>query len=102
MCGVKLVDGKNTEDQMKMLGLKETLDKMAQANGVRWYGHVVRRDEENILKKANDASSEWTTKARTSNANLEETNRREIEKDWVEGGGGYRSCEMERGSESDC
>ena len=29
MCGVKLVDGKNTEDLMKMLGLKKTLDKMA-------------------------------------------------------------------------
>ena len=25
---------------------------MAQANGVRWYGHVVRKDEESILKKA--------------------------------------------------
>ena len=37
---------------MKMLGLKETLDKMAQANGVRWYGHGVKRDEESMLKKA--------------------------------------------------
>ena len=52
MCGVKLVNRKNTEDLMKLLGLKETLDKMAQANGVRWCGHVVRRDEESILKKA--------------------------------------------------
>ena len=52
MCGVKLVDTKNTENLIKMLGLKETLDKMAQANGVRWYGHVVTRDEESILKKA--------------------------------------------------
>ena len=34
--GVKLKDRKNTEDLMKMLGFKETLDKMAQANGVRW------------------------------------------------------------------
>ena len=25
---------------------------MAQANGVKWYGHVVRRDEESIFKKA--------------------------------------------------
>ena len=25
---------------------------MAKANGVRWYGHVVRRDDESILKKA--------------------------------------------------
>ena len=52
MCGVKLVDRKNTEELMKMLGLKETLDKMAKANGVRWYGHVVRRDDESTLKKA--------------------------------------------------
>ena len=40
MCEVKLVDGKNTEHLMKLLGLKETLDKMAQANGVRWYGQL--------------------------------------------------------------
>ena len=52
MCGVKLVDRKNTEEQMKMLGLKEILDKMAKANGVRWYGHVVRKYDESILKKA--------------------------------------------------
>ena len=51
MCGVKLVHRKNTEELMKMLGLKETLDKMAKANGVRWYGHV-RRDDESILEKA--------------------------------------------------
>ena len=36
---------------MEMLGLKETLDRMAKANGVRWYGHVIRRDDDNILKK---------------------------------------------------
>ena len=46
------MDRKNTEELMKMLGLKKTLDKMAQANEVRWYGHVVRRDKESILKKA--------------------------------------------------
>ena len=46
------MDRKNTEDLMKMLSLKETLDKMAKANGVRWYEHVVRRDDESILKKA--------------------------------------------------
>ena len=42
ICGVKLVDGKNIEDLMKMLGLKETLDKMAQANGVTWFGGMRR------------------------------------------------------------
>ena len=34
MCGVKIVDKKKPEEQMKMLGLKETLDKTAEANGV--------------------------------------------------------------------
>ena len=35
---------------MEMLGLKKTLDRMAKANGVRWYEHVIRRYDENILK----------------------------------------------------
>ena len=50
MCGVILVDGKKMEELMEMLGLKETLDRMEKANGVRWYGHVIRRDDDNILK----------------------------------------------------
>ena len=52
MCGVKLVDRKKMEELMQTLGLKETSDRMAKANGVRWYGHVIRRDDDNILKKA--------------------------------------------------
>ena len=52
MCGVTLVDRKNTEELMEMLGLKETLDRMAKANGVRWYGHVIRREDDNTLKKS--------------------------------------------------
>ena len=38
---------------------------------------------------------------RTAKADLEKTSR-EFEGDWVESGGGYGSCKMERGSESDC
>ena len=41
MCGQKLVD--RTEEQIDMLGLKKTIDRLATANGVRWYGHVLRR-----------------------------------------------------------
>ena len=29
MCGTKLADGKNTEDMMDMLGLNQTINKMA-------------------------------------------------------------------------
>ena len=34
MCGQKVVDRQATEEQMDMLGLKETIDRLATANGV--------------------------------------------------------------------
>ena len=37
---------------MEMLGLKETVVQMAKANGVRWFGHVFRRDDWHVLRKA--------------------------------------------------
>ena len=42
---MKLVNRKKMEE---LMGLRETLDRMAKANGVRWYGHVIRRDHDNI------------------------------------------------------
>ena len=35
-----------------MLGLKVTVVQMAKANGMRWYGHVLRRDGGHVLRKA--------------------------------------------------
>ena len=32
-----------------MLGLKEAADMLARANGVRWYDHVLRQPEEDVL-----------------------------------------------------
>ena len=52
MCGAKLMEKKRTEDLMEMFRLKETVVLMAKANGVRWYGHVLRRDDGHVLRKA--------------------------------------------------
>ena len=46
------MEKKRTVDLMEMLGLKETVFHMARANGVRWYGHVLRRDDGHVLRKA--------------------------------------------------
>ena len=54
MCHQKVVDRKTTEEQMDVLGLKETIDQLATANGVRWYGHVLRRDDDSVLMVALD------------------------------------------------
>ena len=37
---------------MDMLGLKESLDRMAKASSIRWYGHVLRKEDENVIVKA--------------------------------------------------
>ena len=35
-----------------MLGIKESLDRMAKASSTRWYGHVLRKEDENVIVKA--------------------------------------------------
>ena len=54
MCDQKVVDRKMTEEQMDLLGLKETIDRLATANSVRWYGHVLKRDDDSVLRVALD------------------------------------------------
>ena len=52
MCSQKIVDRKTIVEQMDMLGLKETIDHLATANGVRWYECVLRRDDNSVLRVA--------------------------------------------------
>ena len=52
MCGQKVVDRKKTEEQIDMLGLKKTIGRLATVNGVRWYEHVLRRDDDSVLRVA--------------------------------------------------
>ena len=52
MCGVQLRDKKRSTYLMFMLGLNETIDQLAMANSVLWYGHVLRRDDGDIMRRA--------------------------------------------------
>ena len=45
-----------------MLDLNETIDQLAKANGVRWYGHVLRKDKNNFLRRALDLKVKGTMK----------------------------------------
>ena len=49
MCGVQLKDRKRSTDLMFMLDLWETIDQLAMANSVRWYGDVLRREDGHVL-----------------------------------------------------
>ena len=77
MCGAKLVEKKRTEDLIEMLGLKETMVQMAKANGVRWYGHVLSRDDGHVLRKA----LEFEVKGKRKQGRPKETWNRQVEKE---------------------
>ena len=52
MCGVQLKDRKRANDLMLMMGLNKTIYRLAMANSVRWYGHVLRREDGHVLRRA--------------------------------------------------
>ena len=47
-----------------MLGFNETIDHLAMANSVCWYGHVQRREDGYVLRRALDYKAEGQRKKR--------------------------------------
>ena len=47
---------------MFILGLMETMDQLAMENSVRWYGHVLRREDGHVLRRAYDFEVEGQRK----------------------------------------
>ena len=98
-CGTKLMEKKWTGDLMEMLGLKETVVQMAKANGVRWYGHVLRRDDGHVLRIA----LEFELKGkRTTEKDMENASGEGEQECWFEEGGCIELSKMESGSWRDC
>ena len=56
------MDKKSTKDPMQMLDLNKKIDQLVKANSVRWYGHVLRKDKNNFLRKALDPKVKGTRK----------------------------------------
>ena len=53
---------KLTKDLMQMLDLNETIDQLAKGNSVHWYGHVLRKDKNNFLRRTLDFKVKGTMK----------------------------------------
>ena len=47
---------------MLALGLNETIDQLAMASNVHWYGHVLRREDGHVLRRALDFEVEGQRK----------------------------------------
>ena len=56
------MDKKSIKDPIHMLDMNVTIDQLARANRVRWYGHVLRKDRNNFLRMALDYKVKGTSK----------------------------------------
>ena len=54
MCGVKLFEERRIQELKDLLGVEEILDGLAWASEVRWYGRVLRRDDDDVSRLALD------------------------------------------------
>ena len=61
MCGVQVKDIKIYMDLMIMLVLNE-IDRLAMANSVHWYGHVMGKEDGQVLRRAFDFEAEGQLK----------------------------------------
>ena len=52
MCGVQRINCERSTDSMLVLGLNEAIRQLAMANGVRWYGHLLRREDGHVIRRA--------------------------------------------------
>ena len=80
MCGVQLKGRKRSTDLM--LGLNETIHQLAMADSVRWYGHVLRREDGHVLRRALDFKVEGKKKK----GKLKRTWKKQVEEECVKGG----------------
>ena len=101
MCGRKVADRKTTEELMNMLGLKEIIDRLATANGVKWSGHVLRRDDDSVLRVALNLEVR-ARETRTAEIDLEEASGGGYKDGWFQEGGCSESSKVVRRSASDC
>ena len=51
MRGERLNDSKRAKDLILMLGFNETTDQLALGNSVMYHGHVLNREDGNVLRR---------------------------------------------------
>ena len=84
---------------MDVLGLKETVDRLATANEVTWYRHELRRDDDNgVLRVALDPKVSVKRKQRRPKKDLKKASGRGVREE-----GGYpKSSKVERWNANNC
>ena len=61
------------KDLMRMFDLVETVDQLAWAISIRCYGHVLRKDKNDFLRRALDFLVKWVCQWNLANAVVEQS-----------------------------
>ena len=80
--GVSFKDRKRSTDLMLMQDLNETIDQLAMANSVRWYGDGLSREDGNVLRRALHFEAEH----QREKGRLKRTWRKQVEEESVKVG----------------
>ena len=96
ICGVKLKDRKNTLELMERLGLNELMLEVVPRRGLRWMGHVLRREDEDPIKMAWETGWKCRKGKRTAKNDLEGQCQEGSKEVWVVGRGCERPGQVEK------
>ena len=79
MCGVQFIVRKRDlmEDLIFTFGLNETFGQMAMVSSVCWYGHVLRREDSDVLIRALD----FVVESQRKKGRLKRTWKRQVEEE---------------------
>ena len=84
---------------MLILGLSETIERLAVENSVCWNGHVLRRENGHALRRALDF---WSKEEREAKEDMKKTGRRRKCEGWFENGRCTLPFKVECWRKSDC
>ena len=87
MCKVRVIEKRTSQKLMSLLSLKDTLDGLARASQVQWYGHVLRSNNGDLLRRPLDFEVAEKKRAWATKYDEEETSRGAYQSDWTEKGG---------------
>ena len=69
-----------------MLGIEKSLDRMAKASSIRWYGHVLKKENENVIVKV------LKFEVRGSRGRSKQTRKKQIENEMKKKWADERGC----------
>ena len=61
MCGVTFLDKIPSEELKTRMGLEKDIVEAMRESRLRWYGHIMRKDEEEGVKKGMNMTMEGTS-----------------------------------------